>query len=329
MVTPKAQVNQEARVPASGDVSEVARLQGVEKRYGNVAALKNISLSLRSGEVLALLGPNGAGKTTVVSLLLGLLRPSAGAVTLFCGSPQSAENRMRAGVMLQLSGVPETLTVAEHLNLFASYYPAPLPLAQVLEQTGLIGLERRLYSKLSGGQKQRLHLALALVGDPDLLFLDEPTTGLDVGSRRALWDGVRQFVARGKTVLLTTHYLEEADALADRIVLLGRGQVIAEGTPQAIKAQVAGQRVRCMTRLPLAEVAAISGVEQGSVKQDGTMLELRASRAEPVVRELLQRDADLSALEVTGVGLEEAFLSLTGEAPSREAESILRGRDHA
>jgi ABC-2 type transport system ATP-binding protein len=182
-----------------------------------VTTLTDVSLTLRPGEVLALLGPNGSGKTTALSLLLGLARPNRGAVQLFGRSPQELESRARVGVMLQLSGVPETLTVAEHLRLFASYYPHPLPLAKVLERTGLTGLERRL----SGGQRQRLHLALA--GDSDLLCLDEPATGLDVGSRRALWDGMRDFIVGGKTVLLTTHYLEEADALADRIMVLNGG----------------------------------------------------------------------------------------------------------
>jgi len=268
-----------------------------------------VSLTLCPGEVLALLGPNGAGKTTALSLLLGLARPDRGEVKLFGGSPRDRASRTRVGVMLQLSGVPETLTVAEHLRLFASYYPRPLPLGVVLERTGLTGLERRLYGQLSGGQRQRLHLALALVGNPDLLFLDEPTTGLDVMSRRALWEGVKAFVAGGKTVLLTTHYLEEADALADRIVVLDRGRVVAEGTPAAIKQQVAGRRVRCVTALPLGAVQALPGVRRAS--WDGAETELIVTEPEPVVRVLLERDPGLTGLEVIGVGLEEAFLALT------------------
>ncbi len=289
--------------------SEVAALENVSKRYGTVTALGGVSLTLRPGEVVALLGPNGAGKTTAVSLLLGLARPDGGKVRLFGRSPQAAASRTRVGVMLQLSGVPETLTVAEHLKLFAAYYPRPLLLGEVLERTGLVGLEHRLYGKLSGGQKQRLHLALALVGDPDLLCLDEPTTGLDVGSRRALWDGVRATIREGKTVLLTTHYLEEADALADRIVLLTEGRIRAEGTPTAIKEQVAGRRVRCVTKLPLEAVQALPGVRRA--RRDGAVTELLVAEAEPVVRILLERDPDLSGLEVTSAGLEEAFLALT------------------
>lgn len=300
---PKPAVTQ----PSTG---EAAALRGVSKRYGAVTALADVSLALHPGEVLALLGPNGAGKTTAVSLLLGLTRPDGGEVRLFGRSPQDVASRARVGVMLQLSGVPETLTVAEHLQLFASYYPRPLPLKEVLERTGLTGLERRLYGKLSGGQRQRLHLALALVGDPDLLCLDEPTTGLDVISRRALWDGVRDVMAQGKTVLLTTHYLEEADALASRIVVLNEGRVAAEGTPAAIKQRVAGRRVRFVTTLPLELIQTLPGVR--TVRREGAATEVLVAEAEPVVRMLLERDAGLSGLEVTGVGLEEAFLALTG-----------------
>ena len=299
------------RVVSKQHSSESATLRHVSKRYGNVAALADVSLTLRSGEVLALLGPNGAGKTTALSLLLGLLRPDEGEVQLFGRPPQGASSRERVGVMLQLSGVPETLSVAEHLTLFAAYYPRPLPQSEVLERTGLVGLERRLYGKLSGGQKGRLHLALALVGNPDLLVLDEPTTGLDVASRRALWESIREAAGNGKTVLLTTHNLEEADALADRIVVLNGGRVAAEGTPAAIKQQVAGQRVRCRTTVPAETIRSLPGVQR---VQNGEVTELWAAKPEPVVRFLLERDPALSGLEVSGVGLEEAFLALTQKA---------------
>ncbi len=293
------------------DVS--AALHGVSKRYGTLEALKDVSLELRPGEVVALLGPNGAGKTTAVNLLLGLARPDGGRVHLFGGSPQDPSVRARVGAMLQLSGVPETLTVAEHLRVFASYYPRPSPLEKVTEQTGLAGLEGRLYGKLSGGQKQRLHLALALIGNPDLLVLDEPTVGLDVSSRHALWNVVRDAAADGKTVLLTTHLLEEADALADRVVILQGGRVRAEGTPAAVKAQVAGRRVRCVTRLDAESIRSLPGVT--SVTKDGAVMAILTTRAEPVVAELLRCDPALSGLEVSGAGLEEAFLALT-ETPS-------------
>lgn len=294
-------------------------LQNIYKRYGSATALADVSLTLRPGEVVALLGPNGAGKTTAVNLLLGLARPDGGRVRLFGGSPQPAAVRARVGAMLQLSGVPETLTVAEHLRVFASYYPRPSPLGEVTERTGLTGLERRLYGKLSGGQKQRLHLALALIGNPDLLVLDEPTVGLDVSSRHALWNVIRDAAAAGKTVLLTTHLLEEADALADRVVILQGGRVRAEGTPAAVKAQVAGRRVRCVTRLDAETVRGLPGVT--SVTKDGAVTAILTNRAEPVVAELLRRDPALSALEVAGAGLEEAFLALTEASPETLPET--------
>ncbi len=290
-----------------------AALQNVSKRYGTLEALAGVSLELRPGEIIALLGPNGAGKTTAVNLLLGLARPDGGRVQLFGGSPQDAAVRARVGAMLQLSGVPETLTVAEHLRVFAAYYPRPLPLEAVTKRAGLTGLEGRFYGKLSGGQKQRLHLALALVGNPNLLILDEPTVGLDVGSRHALWSVIREAAAGGKTVLLTTHLLEEADALADRVIILQGGRVRAEGTPAAVKAQVAGRRVRCVTRLDPEAIRSLPGVT--SVTRDGAVTAILATRAEPVVAELLRRDPALSGLEVAGAGLEEAFLALT-ETPT-------------
>ncbi len=288
----------------------VAELRGARKDYGSVRALRGVDLQVRAGEVFALLGPNGAGKTTSVGLLLGLLRPTAGEVRLFGGDPRSTEAKVRVGAMLQISGVPATLRVREHLELFASYYPAPLPVARALELADLTEVAERPYGHLSGGQKQRLHFALALIGDPDLLFLDEPTTGLDVAARRAFWQQVRDFIGSGRTVVLTTHYLEEADALADRIAVIDHGSVIAEGTPAEIKERTAGRRIHAVTRLEPELVRALPGVV--SVARNGAALDLLARRAEPVVQELLQRDPSLSDLEVGGAGLEDAFLALTG-----------------
>jgi len=218
-----------------------ARLRGVVKRYGAVTALSEVDLALQPGETLALLGPNGAGKTTAISTLLGLIKPDAGTATLFGASPRVAANRARVGAMLQVSGVPATLTVAEHVRLFSTYYPRPLPLEETLETAGLRGLEKRLYGTLSGGQKQRVAFALAICGDPDALVLDEPTSSLDVESRLALWARIRAYVARGRSVLLTTHDLAEADALAERIVVLSRGRIVAEGSAAAIKARAGGR----------------------------------------------------------------------------------------
>jgi ABC-2 type transport system ATP-binding protein len=212
-----------------------AQFSGVTKNYGSIEALRGLDLSIKPGELLAILGANGAGKTTAVRLLLGLAKPTSGEVRVFGADPRDAENRARTGAVLQIARVPETLKVREHIHLFSSYYPNPMPIAEVIEAAGLAGLENRKYGQLSGGQQKRVLFALAICGNPDLLILDEPTTGLDVESRRALWKQIRAFIARGRSVLLTTHYLAEAEALAKRVVVIHRGVVVAEGTPQEIK----------------------------------------------------------------------------------------------
>lgn len=287
----------------------VANLEAVNKNYGEVRALRAVNFRVHAGEVVALLGPNGAGKTTAVKLLLGLLQPNAGKVRVFGADPTNPENRMRTGAMLQVARVPETLRVREHIDLFSSYYQKSMAPAEILATAGLEKLRDRKFGDLSGGQRQRVLFALAICGDPDLLFLDEPTVGLDVEARRMLWDEIRQLVSRGKTVLLTTHYLQEADALADRVAVINKGAIIAEGTPAEIKAQTAGKRIRCITSLPLTVLRQIPGVTE--VREDREAFELHAPEAEPVVRELLACDASLSGLEVTSAGLEEAFLALT------------------
>jgi len=287
----------------------VASLEAVNKNYGNVRALRGVDFRVRAGEIVALLGPNGAGKTTAVKLLLGLMPPNAGRVRVFGGDPTNPENRMRTGAMLQVGRVPETLRVREHIDLFSTYYPKPMSATEILAAAGLEKLSDRKFGELSGGQRQRVLFALAICGDPDLLFLDEPTVGLDVEARRLLWDEIRQLVSRGKTVLLTTHYLQEADALADRVAVINQGEIIAQGTPAEIKAQTSGKRIRCITSLSIPSLRQIPGVTE--VKEDREAVELHAREAEPVVRELLARDATLSGLEIASAGLEEAFLALT------------------
>ena len=300
----------------------VARLEGVSQNYGPVQALRNVNLDIRAGELVALLGPNGAGKTTAVRLLLGLARPAAGRVSVFGGDPLYPAVRMRTGAMLQVARVPETLRVREHIDLFSSYYPRPLPLEASLAAAGLEEIQNRKFGELSGGQRQRVLFALALCGDPDLLFLDEPTVGLDVEARRTLWKEIRKLLSRGKTVLLTTHYLEEADALADRVVVINRGTIIAEGTPAEIKAQTAGKRVRCVTRLRPDEVRMLPGVLD--VREDREALEIRVSDAECLLRELLVRDSQLSRLEITSAGLEDAFLALTRDQQDNSNRNAVR-----
>ena len=297
----------------------VASLEGVNKNYGSVRALRGVDFRVRAGEVVALLGPNGAGKTTAVKLLLGLMQPDSGRVRVLGGDPTNPENRMRTGAMLQVGRVPETLRVREHIDLFSTYYPKPLPLVEIMAAAGLEKLGERKFGDLSGGQRQRVLFALAICGDPDLLFLDEPTVGLDVEARRMLWDEIRRMVERGKTVLLTTHYLQEADALADRIAVIHEGEIIAHGTPAEIKAKTSGKRIRCITSLSVSSLREISGVT--AVKQDRDAVEIHGVEAEPIVRELLARDATLSGLEVSSAGLEEAFLALTHEGAQNGTQS--------
>jgi ABC-2 type transport system ATP-binding protein len=288
----------------------VARLHSVTKRYGKVTALDNLNLSLYPGEVVALLGPNGAGKTTAVRLLLGLIAPSNGSVRVLEQDPRNAGSRTSIGAMLQVTRVPETLRVREHIDLFRSYYPNPLSAAEIVRIAHLEGLENTFYGKLSGGQKQRVLFGLALAGNPRLVFLDEPTVGMDIESRRALWDQIRALSAQGKTVLLTTHYLEEADALASRVVVIGKGKILAEGTPSEIKHRVAGRRIRCITELDEAFLRALPSVI--NIEQDREAVIITAVEAERVVFALLREDPMLRGLEISAPGLEDAFLALTG-----------------
>lgn len=301
----------------------VAALTRITKRYSNgVVALNDLSLALRPGEIVALLGPNGAGKSTAVKLLMGLSAPSSGSVQIFGADPRQPSARLRTGVMLQIGRAPEMLRVREHVNLFRGYYPNPMPYADIIAAASLEGLESRMFGQLSGGQKQRLLFALALAGDPDLIFLDEPTVGLDIESRRRMWTQIRSLAARGKTVLLTTHYLEEADALAHRIVVINKGRVICEGTPAEVKSlgtassATSGSRtlklIRCATSIAAAALATMPGVV--TVEVAGALTTLSSTQPEHTLRELLAIDPDLHSLEVSSPALEDAFLALTANS---------------
>jgi ABC-2 type transport system ATP-binding protein len=287
----------------------VARFEDVSKSYGTVRALAGFNFEVRGGELVALLGPNGAGKTTAIRLLLGLARPTSGRLSVFGGDPASVDTHIRVGAMMQVGRVPETLRVREHVDLFSSYYPNPLPISETLAIAGLEELKDRKFGALSGGQKQRVLFALAICGNPDLLFLDEPTVGLDVEARHLLWDEIRSLLQRGKTVVLTTHYLEEADALADRIAVINNGSIIAHGTPAELKSRTAGKKIRCITELPLDVISAFPGVVD--MENDREAVVIHTSQPENVLRRLLQLDLEVSGIEVSSAGLEAAFLSLT------------------
>jgi ABC-2 type transport system ATP-binding protein len=287
----------------------IAVLSNATKRYGKILALDSLSLALRPGEIVALLGPNGAGKSTAVRLLLGLSSPTSGTARIFGADPRTTATRTRIGAMLQVASVPKTLKVREHIDLFRSYYPTPLPFAEVVRIAQLEGIEDRLFEKLSGGQRQRLLFGLAICGDPEVIFLDEPTVGMDIEARRGLWAQIRSLAARGKTVLMTTHYLEEADALASRIIVISKGRIVSEGTPAEIKSRSASRKIRCMTTMSAAQIWGMAGVID--VEQSNGVTTVTAGHAESVVRGLLVGDAELSGLEVLSPGLEDAFLALT------------------
>lgn len=313
----------------SSSQDAVASLHDVTKRYRNgVIALDHLSVELRRGQIVVLLGPNGAGKSTAVKLLMGLTSPTDGRVRIFGSDPRFAGNRQRTGVMLQVGRAPEMLRVREHIELMRGYYPNPCPFTEIVQAAGLEGLEARMFGQLSGGQKQRVLFALALAGDADLIFLDEPTVGLDVEARRGMWAQIRALRQRGKTVLLTTHYLEEADALADRIIVINKGRVICEGTPSEVKAmgsgavstanpeggytppRVSGIKVlKFETKLTREQILTLSGV----VRVEGTtgFVTVTSSSPELTLRELLALDSGLSGLEIQTPALEDAFLALT------------------
>ena len=286
-----------------------ARLQGARFLHGAVCALEGLDLELQAGQVLALLGPNGAGKSTAVDLLLGLKTPAAGKARLFGMDPCVPASRLEVGVMLQSAVLPERLTVGELVQWAACHYPQPMRVDEAAALAGIADLLHRRYGRLSGGQQRRVQFAIALCGRPRLLFLDEPTTGLDIGARSQVWAAVRAMAAQGCAVLLTTHYLEEAEALADRVVVIERGRVLADGSVAQVRALVGGRRIRCTTTLAPQTVAGWPQVREVQVR-DGR-LELVAAAAEAVVRRLLEADPALEDLEVTRVGLAEAFVELT------------------
>jgi ABC-2 type transport system ATP-binding protein len=289
----------------------LAELSGVTKHFGSTVALDQLDLEVRRGELLAVLGPNGAGKTTAISLLLGLQRPDSGSACLFGQTPSHVEPRRQVGVMMQEAALAPELRVREQIDLVASYYPDPLTPDETMEITGTTPLGKRPYGKLSTGQKRQVQFSLAVVGRPLLLFLDEPTVGLDIQSRAMVWAALRRLVGNGCSIVLTTHYLEEAEALADRVAVLGKGRLIASGTVSEMRGLVVRKRITCRTTLPCEHVAAWPDVQ--TVTRDQRGLHITASNTENVVRRLLDADDDVQDLEVQRAGLAEAFTELTQE----------------
>lgn len=293
----------------------------LSKRYAGVTVLAGVDLTLAASEVLCILGPNGAGKTTLISAILGLVAADSGEIQLLGqtqhGTTRSTALRQQCGVMMQIGSLSANLTVAEQCDLFSSYYQNGYRASELVALAGLQAHAKVRFGRLSGGQKQRLLFALALAGKPKLVFLDEPTLGMDVEARRNLWQQIRQLKQQGVAVVLTTHYLEEAEQLADRIMVLHQGQFIANGSPEQLKALTQYKVVQCCCSLTDAELQALPGVLQLS-RQQGLVI-LHSSHAEQTVKALFNQDAAVSQLEVRPVPLEQAFLQLT--APTAEHSS--------
>src|SRR3954454_16208229 len=307
------------RPDATSDPSttpDAVRLSGLVKRFGSVMAVDGVDLAVRPGEIVAFLGPNGAGKTTTIDMMLGFSRPDEGEVQILGGTPAEAIAQGRIAAVLQTRGLLKDLTVAPTRRLIASLFPSAPPADEVVERAGIAAIADRRVRSCSGGQQQRLRFALALLPDPDLLLLDEPTTGMDVEGRRDFWTAIRADAGRGRTVMFATHYLDEADEYADRIVLIRRGRIVADGTPAHVKSLAAGRTVRAT--LPGADQVALLGVPGvASVEVRGDTVLLRTDDSDATARFLLTQTSARD-LEVTAHSLEDAFLALTADTdPSR------------
>ncbi len=289
-------------------------LRGVTKKYGAVQAVAGVDLGIRAGEVVALLGPNGAGKSTTIEMLLGLVRPDQGTVRVYDGTPEEAIAKGQVGVMLQSGGIIEDAKVGELLNLVAGLHTKPMPVSEALDRAGIGDLYDRKMKGLSGGQKQRVRFAMAIIPQPDLIVLDEPTTGMDVESRRDFWASMHAETARGRTVLFATHYLEEADAYADRIVLMRNGKIVADGTAAQIKAGVSGRTIRAtVPGADLATLASLPGVR--NVETRGDVVLLQCADSDNTLRYLLA-NTTAHDIEVTSADLEDAVLAIGAQEES-------------
>jgi ABC-2 type transport system ATP-binding protein len=300
------------RPPQTAGIRLERLVKSFRTAQGPVHAVRGVDLWIAPGETVALLGPNGAGKSTTIDMLLGLLRPDAGQVSLFGMSPQDAVQAGAIGAMLQTGSLIRDLTVRELVAMMASLYRQPLAVDEVIELTGIGDVANRKTHKLSGGQTQRVRFAIALVSNPDLLVLDEPTVAMDVEARHAFWTTMRSFASRGKTVVFATHYLEEADSYADRIVLMARGQIVADGPATEIKATVGLRTIRAtLGDVDLAALAVLPGVTNADRRGEAVIL--NCSDSDAAIRALLAAYPAARDIEITGAGLEDAFVRLTGE----------------
>jgi ABC-2 type transport system ATP-binding protein len=296
--------------PSQLQTSTAIEARELSKRYGSIEAVRGIDLEVAIGETVALLGPNGAGKSTTIDMILGLLRPDGGAVSVFGGAPSQAIGDGLVGAMLQSGALIRDLSVRELIAMVASLYPQPLEVDETLALTGLQETATQRTQKLSGGQTQRVRFAVALVSNPRLLILDEPTVAMDVEGRRSFWETMRELAARGKTIMFATHYLEEADDYADRAVLMAGGRIVADGPPTRIKAMVGVRTIRAtLPEAPLEELSSLPGVS--GADRHGQAIVLSCSDSDAAIRALLERFPQASDIEIAAAGLEEAFLELT------------------
>ncbi len=293
---------------SSSDKSSRLVMTDVCKSYGTTQALNQLSLNIEKPGVYAILGHNGAGKTTLINCALGLEKISSGNMTTLGSKPGDIKAKLRTGVILQNSELPDLLTVNEQIELFASYYHTPFSVTEIIDKCDLGDFANKRYKGLSGGQKRRVQFALAVVGNPDLIFLDEPTTGLDIDARKTLWNVIREFANKGKTIILTTHYLEEAENLADRILIMKAGKIVSDTTPQKIHLEAKGSVIQCQTRLPQSSITSLPGVD--SVSKKGKFLEIRSSDDTATLRELIAQDPQISSLTVSKPSLENFFAQI-------------------
>ncbi|OZC76227.1 multidrug ABC transporter ATP-binding protein [Rhodococcus sp. 06-462-5] len=303
--------------------TKAVELRNVTKTYGSVRAVDGLSLSIEPGEVVAFLGPNGAGKTTTIDMMLGLATPTTGSVSVFGGTPADAIAQGRISAVMQTGGLLRDLTVRETVELTSALFARTRSVEEVLTRAGIADIGDRRVAKCSGGQQQRLRFALALLPDPDLLVLDEPTTGMDVEGRRDFWNAIRQDASTGRTVLFATHYLDEADAYADRIVLVRHGKIVADGSAAEVKNLAAGRTVTAtLPGVDRSTLLALPGVDRVETRGDRVIVHGRDSDA--VARYLLN-DAHATDLEIVSRNLEDAFLALTTDSDNDTAENDLAG----
>ncbi|MBP3966393.1 ABC transporter ATP-binding protein [Paenibacillus lignilyticus] len=286
------------------------QLTGVSKVYKEKTAVNDLTLSIAEGTVVALLGPNGAGKTTTVSMILGMHKPTKGTVKLLGGDPRDQQVRDRIGAMLQDVSVIDGLKVGESIELFRSYYKKPLPLDYLLKVSNLVEEKNKFATALSGGQQRRLGFALALAGDPDVIFLDEPTVGMDVTSRQLFWDTVKAMAGKGKTIVLTTHYLDEADSVADRIIVINNGKLIADGTPSEIKAETTGRVISFIAGDSVTTESLLALPDVTDVEWSGRKVKLYSSDTDRLIIALVEKRFDMRDIEIQTGGLEDAFQAL-------------------